>query len=117
MSVSPTFSGWQVSIPDMTPRYGRVVTRADLKHPRKIHPTCGRHEMTRKASGCNPADGQASSGALHIRLLGGFGIANEATGALSLSGRRQGTLVAYLLLHRDTASDRKHLAFLLLPDL
>src|SRR5688500_17708133 len=56
------------------------------------------------------------TGELHIHLLGGFGVATEQAQMLSLSGKRQRTLIAYLLLHRDIPSDRKHLAFLLWPE-
>lgn len=63
-----------------------------------------------------PYGSGADTGPLHIRLLGGFGIATDAAEALSLPGKRQRTLVAYLLLHRDIPSDRKHLAFLLWPE-
>src|SRR5688500_7295798 len=56
------------------------------------------------------------AGSLHIRLLGGFGIVTGAAEALCLPGKRQRALVAYLLLHRDIPSDRKHLAFLLWPE-
>src|SRR5688500_4782969 len=57
-----------------------------------------------------------TTGSLHIRLLGGFGIVTDASGTLCLPGKRQRALIAYLLLHRDIPSDRKHLAFLLWPE-
>lgn len=53
---------------------------------------------------------------LRIRLLGGFTVATDAGQVLPFPGKRQRTLIAYLLLHRDTPSDRRHLAFLFWPE-
>ncbi len=53
---------------------------------------------------------------LHITLLGEFSLLNGDGTALSFSGDRPITLLAYLLLHRHTAVSRQHLAFTLWPD-
>ena len=60
------------------------------------------------------ADGKEPQ--LDIRLLGGFSASTPSQGAIIISGARQRTLLAYLLLHRDRPVDRRHLAFLLWPD-
>jgi len=58
----------------------------------------------------------SKSAPIRICLLGGFGIASASRAIPASLGKRQQTLVAYLLLHRRTPHDRKHLAFLLWPD-
>ena len=72
------------------------------------------------ASAALPAPGGAATIAamprLRIRLLGGFGITTDGGEPLAFPGKRQRTLVAYLLLHPEAPSDRRHLAFLLWPD-
>ncbi len=53
---------------------------------------------------------------LKISLFGEFHLAFPGKPALSLSGDRPISLLAYLLLHRKTAVSRQHLAFTLWPD-
>src|SRR5512139_301663 len=54
---------------------------------------------------------------LHIQLLGDFRLTYNNTQSLtSKIHSRQQTLLAYLLLHRETPQSRHHLAFLLWPD-
>lgn len=53
---------------------------------------------------------------LHISLLGEFSLFFQGRLVSSLSGDRPISLLAYLLLHRQTAVSRQHLAFTLWPD-
>ncbi|MAT99808.1 MAG: hypothetical protein CL608_21925 [Anaerolineaceae bacterium] len=53
---------------------------------------------------------------LHISLLGEFSLVFQGKPVSSLSGDRPISLLAYLLLHRQTAVSRQHLAFTLWPD-
>ena len=69
----------------------------------------------RKKGGSEPRSHGAAP-PLHIRLLGGFGLSTSSGAGLVLPGTRQRALLAYLLLHRDRPSDRRHLAFLLWPE-
>src|SRR5437763_12859276 len=53
---------------------------------------------------------------LHIRLLGDFRAAIGDKPVTSLNTPRLQALLAYLLLHRDAAQSRQHVAFLFWPD-
>ena len=53
---------------------------------------------------------------LQITLLGEFSLVFQGQLAPSLSGDRSISLLAYLLLHRQTGVSRQHLAFTLWPD-
>lgn len=53
---------------------------------------------------------------LHIYLLGEFCIVYDKTPVTTIDWPRLQSLLAYLILHRDTAQSRTHLAFLLWPD-
>src|SRR5438128_8908235 len=53
---------------------------------------------------------------LHIRLLGDFRAAIGDEPVTSLNTPRLQALLAYLLLHRDAAQSRQHVAFLFWPD-
>jgi DNA-binding SARP family transcriptional activator/tetratricopeptide (TPR) repeat protein len=53
---------------------------------------------------------------LHIRLLGGLGLAHGDQAVTRVSSPRLHSLLAYLLLHRDTPPLRQHLAFVFWPD-
>ncbi len=53
---------------------------------------------------------------LRIHLLGNFQCISGDTPVMALTLPRLQSLLAYLLLHRDTPQDRSHLAFLLWPD-
>src|SRR5215469_7296530 len=53
---------------------------------------------------------------LHIRLLGDFLLALDDTPVTIVTIPRVQSLLAYLLLHRNTPQERSHLAFLLWPD-
>ncbi len=53
---------------------------------------------------------------LHISLFGEFNLVFQGKSAPSFSGDRPISLLAYLLLHRQTAVSRQHLAFILWPD-
>ena len=57
-----------------------------------------------------------SDARLHISLLGEFSLVYRGQSAARLSGERPIALLAYLLLHRDTAVSRQQLAFTLWPD-
>ncbi len=54
--------------------------------------------------------------ALVITLLGEFSLIPMGQQAISFTGDRPISLLAYLLLHRNTAVSRQHLAFTLWPD-
>ena len=53
---------------------------------------------------------------LHLHLLGDFLLVSGDTPLTTISVPRQQSLLAYLVLHRDTPQDRSYLAFLLWPD-
>src|SRR5215472_10179709 len=53
---------------------------------------------------------------LHIHLLGDFLLALDDTPVTIVTIPRVQSLLAYLLLHRNTPQERSHLAFLLWPD-
>ncbi len=53
---------------------------------------------------------------LHIRLLGGFSLIYDDRQVTGLNSVRLQSLLAYLVLHRDTPQQRQHLAFLFWPD-
>ena len=53
---------------------------------------------------------------LQITLFGEFGLVHAGQPAPTFSGERPIALLAYLLLHRQTAVSRQHLAFTLWPD-
>ncbi|HEY7031763.1 MAG TPA: AAA family ATPase [Thermomicrobiales bacterium] len=53
---------------------------------------------------------------LRIRLLGALDLRYGETPLLPLESARVESLLAYLLLHRDTPQPRQHLAYLLWPD-
>lgn len=53
---------------------------------------------------------------IHITLLGEFGLFLPDQTALSLTGERPISLLAYLLLHRHTPQPRQQIAFSLWPD-
>lgn len=53
---------------------------------------------------------------LHIRLLGNFRLASGETSVTDFDFPRLQSLLAYLLLHRDTPQSRSRLAFQLWPD-
>ncbi|MGZ6141161.1 MAG: ATP-binding protein, partial [Myxococcaceae bacterium] len=53
---------------------------------------------------------------LHIRLLGGLSLAHGDQPVTGVSSPRLHSLLAYLLLHRDTPQLRQHLAFVFWPD-
>src|SRR5258706_8746044 len=53
---------------------------------------------------------------LRVVLLGGFGVAIGGGPLESVGTPRLQSLLAYLLLHRQTRQPRQHLAFLLWPD-
>ena len=52
---------------------------------------------------------------LRIRLLGGVEL-DEDGARLRIDSGRVESLLAYLLLHRETPQSRQHLAYLLWPD-
>ncbi len=95
---------------------GRMSDGAGGPQHRRSHPPWpGENAATPDPtfSGPEPVNSDAP---IRIRLLGGFGIATGSPTISPVAGKRQRTLVAYLLLHRLTHHDRKHLAFLLWPD-
>jgi ABC-type oligopeptide transport system substrate-binding subunit/DNA-binding SARP family transcriptional activator len=53
---------------------------------------------------------------LHIRLLGEFSLTRNDERLTTVNTPRLQSLLAYLVLHRDTPQARQHLAFLLWPD-
>src|SRR5512139_4085190 len=53
---------------------------------------------------------------LRINLLGGFSLFHNDMPITALNTSRLQSLIAYLVLHRDTPQPRQHLAFLLWPD-
>ena len=53
---------------------------------------------------------------LHIRLLGNFSLAYGDAPVTGVNTPRPQSLLAYLVLHRDTPQLRQHLAFLFWPD-
>ncbi|MBE2224117.1 MAG: hypothetical protein IAF02_21435 [Anaerolineae bacterium] len=53
---------------------------------------------------------------LTITLFGEFNLVSQGQQVIALNGERPITLLAYLLLHRETAVSRQHLAFTLWPD-
>src|SRR5215212_2437886 len=53
---------------------------------------------------------------LHIRLLGTFSFTYDARQITALSGPRLQSLLAYLVLHRDTPQLRQQLAFQFWPE-
>ncbi len=53
---------------------------------------------------------------LQIRLLGDFHLTYDGRPVAGLNADRPQTLLAYLLLHRESPQSRQHLAFLLWPD-
>ncbi|MBV9613894.1 MAG: AAA family ATPase, partial [Ktedonobacteraceae bacterium] len=53
---------------------------------------------------------------LHIHLLGDFLLVSGDIPVTTITVPRLQSLLAYLLLHRDTPQNRSHLAFLLWPD-
>ncbi|MBV9230165.1 MAG: AAA family ATPase [Chloroflexi bacterium] len=53
---------------------------------------------------------------LHMRLLGEFRLIYNDEQVTSLNNIRLQSLLAYLVLHRDTSQQRQHLAFLFWPD-
>ena len=53
---------------------------------------------------------------LRIRLLGELDLRHGEVPVPPLGSARAGSLLAYLLLHRDAAQPRQRLAFLLWPD-
>ncbi|MDQ3677047.1 MAG: AAA family ATPase [Actinomycetota bacterium] len=53
---------------------------------------------------------------LHIRLLGGFGLSLENRPLTTVDAPRLQSLLAHLVLHRDTRQPRERLAFLFWPD-
>jgi DNA-binding SARP family transcriptional activator/tetratricopeptide (TPR) repeat protein len=53
---------------------------------------------------------------LHVRLLGGFVITYDDQVVTSVNTARLQSLLAYLVLHRDTPQSRQHVAFVLWPD-
>ncbi len=55
-------------------------------------------------------------GHLRVTLLGGFSLAVGESDVIQLESSRLRSLLAYLLLHRQTPQPRQHLAFLLWPD-
>ncbi|MBI3943358.1 MAG: hypothetical protein HY326_10130, partial [Chloroflexi bacterium] len=55
-------------------------------------------------------------GALHIQLLGDFRLRHDDTPLTGVDTPRLQSLLAYLLLHREAAQSRHHLAFLFWPD-
>jgi len=56
------------------------------------------------------------SAALHIQLLGDFGLAYGDVLQKTISTERLKSLLAYLLLHRNSPQSRHHLAFVFWPD-
>ena len=63
-----------------------------------------------------PVRGGAEARLLRIRLLGGLDARYGAERVSTLESPRLQSLLAYLLLHRHTAQQRQHLAFVLWPD-
>jgi len=59
---------------------------------------------------------RATRQTLQIRLLGGFQLVYNTSPATSLLTARLKSLLAFLLLHRDTPQPRGYVAFLLWPD-
>jgi DNA-binding SARP family transcriptional activator len=59
---------------------------------------------------------EASHPDLEIRLLGDFRVEYDGASVDGLKRPRCQALLAYLLLHREAAQSRRHLAFLLWPD-
>ncbi len=53
---------------------------------------------------------------LHVQLLGDFCLVYGEQPVIGVDKPRLQSLLAYLLLHRDVAQSRQHLAFLLWPD-
>lgn len=53
---------------------------------------------------------------LHVQLLGDFRLAYGDTPLTSVNTSRLKSLLAFLLLHRDSPQSRQHLAFLFWPD-
>jgi DNA-binding SARP family transcriptional activator len=56
------------------------------------------------------------SPALHIHLLGDFRLVYDSTPVTSVNAARLQSLLAYLVLHRNTPQPRHYLAFLFWPD-
>lgn len=54
--------------------------------------------------------------ALHVRLLGGFYVAYDGRPVTTLNAARLQSVLAYLILHRQTPQSRRYLAFLFWPD-
>jgi len=54
--------------------------------------------------------------ALHIRLLGGFGLIYRDVPIVGVNTARLQSLLAYLILHAGLPQPRQHVAFLLWPD-
>ncbi len=59
---------------------------------------------------------EVTSSRLQIRLLGEFHLLFDGQPVSGLNADRPQSLLAYLLLHRDTPKSRQHLAFSLWPD-
>jgi DNA-binding SARP family transcriptional activator len=53
---------------------------------------------------------------VRIQLFGGFDLSCDGTSLAGAISERLQSLLAYLLLHRDAAQSRQHLAFLFWPD-
>jgi DNA-binding SARP family transcriptional activator len=53
---------------------------------------------------------------VRIQLFGGFDLSYDGTSLTGAISERLQSLLAYLLLHRDAAQSRQHLAFLFWPD-
>ncbi len=54
--------------------------------------------------------------ALRLNLLGGFSLSCDDTPVTAVNKLRLQSLMAYLVLHRDTPQSRQQVAFLLWPD-
>jgi DNA-binding SARP family transcriptional activator len=53
---------------------------------------------------------------LHVQLLGRFGLRYSDDAFMGIAVPRPQALLAYLLLHREAAQPRQHIAYLFWPD-
>src|SRR5437867_277943 len=61
-------------------------------------------------------EGTAMLPTLHVHLLGDFRLVYDNKPVTEVNSARLQSLLAYLVLHRDTSQSRQHLAFLFWPD-
>lgn len=75
----------------------------------------GRYQSANEALAALEKPTSSPSITLHVSLLGEFKLQFEETAVPALDSRCQ-TLLAYLILHRDTVHTRQHIAFQFWPD-